>query len=195
METDGADGAVSAEEIRFRRSLLFLHRLLHGLRARPQYTSPKGSPPSLPERPLRGSPLELTWQSFDGSKSSGVNHLTIGDLSTVAELVEKLMLLTGFSKFTAICGGQKLDLLDNPSALVKDVKLLHSGLIILRKVPDAQEVSRDPGKESLTSVDIEVLKHFDEIYDFLALKEGIASEVCPLRSSFKRRPILNSPGL
>lgn len=177
METGGADGDMSAEEIRFKRSLLFLHRLLHGLRVRPQYSSPKASPPNLPARPVRGSPLELRWQSFDGSKSSSVNQLTIGDLSTAAELVERFTQLTGFSKFTAICGGQKLDLLDDPAALVKDVKLLHSGLIILRKAPDAREVSRGNGNELLTAVDIEVMKHFDEIYEFLALKEGIASEV------------------
>lgn len=187
METDGANGDTSAEEIRFRRSLLFLHRLLHGLRARPRYNSPQGSPPSLPERPLKGSALELTWQSFDGNKSSGVNHLIIGDLSTVGELIERFTQLTGFSKFTAICGGQKLDLLDNASALVKDMKLLHSGLIILRKAPDAQEVLRDHGKESLTSVDVEVLKHFDEIYEFLALREDIASEVRSLRSCSRKK--------
>lgn len=186
METDGADGDMGAEEIRFRRSLLFLHRLLHGLRARPQYNSPKGSPPTLPVRPLKGDPLELTWQSFNGSKSSGINHLTIGDLSTVAELVERFTQLTGFSQFTAICGGQKLDLLDDAAALVKDIKLLHSGLIILRKAPDAQEVLCDHGKETLTSVDVEVLKHFDEIYDFLALREGIASEVRSIQSFSER---------
>lgn len=187
METDGANGDVGTDELRFSRSLLFLHRLLQGLRARPQYNSPKGSPPSLPERPVRGSPLDLTWQSFNGNKSTGVNHLKIGDLSTVAELIEKLTQLTGFSKFTTICGGHKIDLFDNTEALLKDVKVLHSGLLIIRKAPDAQEVSRENGRHSLTSVDVKVLNHFDEIYDFLALKEDIASEVLLSHLWFRAR--------
>jgi ubiquitin carboxyl-terminal hydrolase 34 len=177
METENTDGAMGSEELRFRRSLQFLYRLLHGLRARPQYVSPRGSPPSLPERPLKGEPIDLSWQWFNGNTSSGVKSLRIGDLSTAAELVEILSRLSGFSKFSAICGGQRLDLLDDPEALVKDIKVLHSGLLILRKAPDAQEVSRDSGRHSLTSVDSEVMKHFDEIYGFLALKENVAREV------------------
>lgn len=171
------DGEIGPEELRFRRSLQFLYRLLHGLRARPQYVSPRGSPPSLPERPLKGDPIDLSWQWFNGSTSSGVKTLRIGGLSTAAELVEMLSRLSGFSKFSAICGGQRLDLLDDPEALVQDIKVLHSGLLILRKAPDAQEVSRDNGRHSFTSVDSEVLKHFDEIYAFLALKENVAREV------------------
>lgn len=177
METDASDDTMNPEELRFTRSLLFLHRLLHGLRARPQYRSPKGSPPIFPDLPMKGSPMDLTWQSFNGSKSSSVNHLKIGDLSTVAELLERLTLLTGFSKFTTICGGQKVDLLKDAEALLKDTKVLQLGLIMIQKAPDAQELPRDIRRQSLTLVDIEVLKHFDELYDFLALKEDIASQV------------------
>jgi len=177
METKDSDGEIGPEELRFRRSLQFLYRLLQGLRARLQYTSPRGSPPSLPECPLKGDPIDLSWQWFNGNASSGVKVLRIGGLSTTAELVEMLSRLSGFSKFSTICGGQRLDLLDDPEALVQDIKLLHSGLLILRKAPDAQEVSHDNGRHFLTSVDTKVLKHFDEIYDFLALKENVAREV------------------
>lgn len=177
MGPETLDGEIGPEELRFRRSLQFLYRLLHGLQARPQYVSPRGSPPSLPERPLKGDPIDLSWQWFNGSTSSGVKTLRIGGLSTAAELVEMLSRLSGFSKFSAICGGQRLDLFDDLEALVQDIKVLHSGLLILRKAPDAQEVSRDNGRHSFTSVDSEVLKHFDEIYAFLALKENVAREV------------------
>lgn len=177
MEIESSNGVMGPEELSFRRSLLFLHRLLHGLRARPQYSSPKGSPPQLPERPVKGNSLDLSWQCFNGNTSSNIKTLKIGDASTAAELVEELTQLTGFSKFTAICGGQRLDLLEAPEALLGDMKVLHSGLLILRKAPDAREISRENGRQSLTSVDSEVLKHFDEIYGFLALREDIAREV------------------
>lgn len=176
-EADAFNATVDPEELRFTRSLLFLHRLLHGLRARPQYRSPTGSPPRLPDLPLKGNPMDITWQSFDGPKSSCINHLRIGDLSTVTELVETLTHLTGFSKFTTICGGQKVDLNEEREALLKDTKVLQSGHLIIRKAPDAHELPRDDRRQSLTLVDIEVLKHFDELYDFLTLKEDIASEV------------------
>ncbi|KAJ5310627.1 uncharacterized protein N7443_003088 [Penicillium atrosanguineum] len=177
MEIENIDGAIGPEELRFRRSLQFLYRLLHGLRSRRQYVSPRGSPPSLPERPVKGDPVELSWQSFNGNAHSGVKVLQIGSLSTATELVELLCQLTGFSKFSAICGGQRLNLLEDPGALVGEIKKLQGGLLILRKAPDAQEVARDNGQHSLTSVDFEVMKHFDEIYEFLVLKEDVAREV------------------
>jgi hypothetical protein len=77
----------------------------------------------------------------------------------------------------AICGGQRLNLLEDPEALVGDMKKLQGGLLILRKAPDAQEIVRDNGQNFLESVDSEVMKHLDEVYDFLALKESVAGEV------------------
>ncbi|KAJ5674990.1 uncharacterized protein N7477_004924 [Penicillium maclennaniae] len=171
------NGAIGPEELRFRRSLQFLYRLLHGLRSRRQYVCPRESPPSLPEHPIKGDPVELSWQSFNGNAHSGVKVLQIGSLSTATELVELLCRLTGFSKLLAICGGQRLNLLEDPGALVGDMKKLQGGLLILRKAPDAQEVARHNGQHSLTSVDFEVMKHFDEIYEFLVLKEDVAREV------------------
>ncbi|KAJ5668957.1 hypothetical protein N7462_010027 [Penicillium macrosclerotiorum] len=176
MDSDIPSEKLGSEELRFRRSLFFLHQLLGGLRARPQYSSPKGSPPILPERPLKGNPIDISWQSFNGNSHSKINTLRIGELSTAAELVERLTLITRFSKFTAISGGQRVGLLDDPEMFVKDMKHLQSGLLILRKAPDAQEVTRDR-RQSLTSVDSEVLKHFDELYELLALDDGLAREI------------------
>ena len=100
----------------------------------------------------------------------------IGGLSTAAELVEMLVQLSRFSKFTAILGGQKVELLQDPEALVKDLKL-SSGLLILRKAPDAHEITWAGRRQALTAVDNEVLKHFDELYDMLDLKDDLARQV------------------
>lgn len=179
MDSETETGEMSPEELRFRRSLYFLHQLLSGLRARPHYISPRGSPPMLPERPIKGEPISISWQSFNGITNSKVKYLQIGDLSTAAELVERLTHLTGFSKFTTITGGQRVDLMENPEVTVKDMKVLHPGHLLIRKAPDAQEVSRaSSGGLPLTSVDSEVLKHFDELYDLLTLNDDLAREVC-----------------
>ncbi|KAJ5730261.1 uncharacterized protein N7483_004769 [Penicillium malachiteum] len=165
----------SADELKFRRSLLFLRQFLYGLRTRPHYSPPRGSPPTLPDRPLKGEPIDVSWQSFHGSSHSTVNTLRIGDISTAGEFVERLSRLTGFSKFTTIWGGQRIDLLKDPEALLKDIKV--PGLLILRKAADAQEVFRDSKRQSLTPVDSEVHQHLDEIYELLSLKDEVAQEI------------------
>lgn len=170
------DSGLQVDELKFRRSLLFLRQLLNGLRSRPHYSPPRGPPPRLPERPLKGNPVDISWQSFNGSTSSQIQTLRIGELSTATELVEMLTQLTGFSKFSAICGGQRIELLENPDALVRDMKA-RSGLLILRKTPDPQGAVPDNRRRSPTPVDSEILKHFDEIYDLLALEDDLAREV------------------
>ncbi|KAJ5777163.1 hypothetical protein N7520_000409 [Penicillium odoratum] len=176
MDSVTLSGELDADELKFRRSLIFLRQFLYGLRTRPIYSPPRGSPPSLPERPLKGNPIDISWQSFNGSAGSPINTLRIGDLSTAAELMERLVQLTGFSKLLAIWGGQRFDILTDPDILVKDMKR-HPGLLILRKAPDAQEVCHDSKNQSLTTVDSEVLKHFDEIYELLSLKDDLAREI------------------
>lgn len=174
MEIESLDDRLQAHELRFRRSLVFLRQLLNGLRTRPRYRSPRSSPPQLPQRPLKGAPVTISWQSFQDERRSNVNTMEIGEQSTALEFVERLKELTGFSKFTAIWSGQRVELLENPEALVREIK--HSTLLILRKATDAQEVVRDSRRQS-TSVDSEISKHFDDIYDLLALEDHLAREV------------------
>ncbi|KAJ5446004.1 Peptidase C19 ubiquitin carboxyl-terminal hydrolase 2 [Penicillium cf. griseofulvum] len=176
MDTDNSNGDIETDELMFSRSLHFLRQLLHGLRTRPQYSSPHGSPPTLPERPLKGEPIEFRYQCFNGASMSKICSKRIGGLSTAAELVEMLVQLSRFSKFTAILGGQKVELLQDPEALVKNLKL-SSGLLILRKAPDAHEITWAGRRQSLTAVDNEVLKHFDELYDLLDLKDDLARQI------------------
>ncbi|KAJ5286999.1 hypothetical protein N7478_002685 [Penicillium angulare] len=182
MEQDLPSSSMGADEIKFRRSLLFLRQFLYGLRSRPHYSPPRGSPPRLPDRPLKGNPIEISWQSF-GSSTSSVNKLEIGDLSTAAELMDKFTQLTGFSKMKVIWGGRRIDLLKEPETLVKDMKL-SSGLLMIQKATDSQDVPRDNKRQILTTVDSEVLKHFDEIYELLSLKDDLAREIFDFLSVF-----------
>ncbi|CRL25236.1 Peptidase C19, ubiquitin carboxyl-terminal hydrolase 2 [Penicillium camemberti] len=176
MDIDNSNAAVGTDELIFSRSLLFLRQLLHGLRTRPQYSSPRGSPPTLPERPLKGEPIEFRYQCFNGAGIPKICSKRIGSLSTAAELVEMLVQLSRFSKFTTILGGQKVELLQDPEALVKNLKL-SSGLLIIRKAPDAHEITWAGSRQSFTAVDNEVLKHFDELYDMLDLKDDLARQI------------------
>ncbi|XHG03146.1 hypothetical protein AWENTII_006465 [Aspergillus wentii] len=171
-----AEGEMHAEELRFSRSLLFLRQFLQGLRTRPQYSPPQGPPPDLPRRPIKGEPIDISYQAFNGGLHSKVSTMRIGDLSTASNLVDRLVQLTGFSKFKTIYGGRRIDLLEKPESTLRDLKI-RSGLLIIRKDADSHEVSLAGRRQSLTLVDSEVLKHFDDLYDLLGLEDHLAREI------------------
>ncbi|PGH36152.1 ubiquitin thiolesterase [[Emmonsia] crescens] len=174
-----SDGEVRAEELRFTRSLLFLRQLLQGLRTRPQYTPPQVSPPELlpQDDEINGDAIELSYQAFNGNSQTRIRTLKIGDLSTASDLAEKLTRLTGFTSFSSFSCGQRLDLAANADLTLRDLKLAGSGLLIIRKNPDAFEASVGGRRQSLTLVDSEVLKHFDDLYDLLSLEEKLSKEI------------------
>ncbi|RHZ67719.1 putative ubiquitin C-terminal hydrolase [Aspergillus thermomutatus] len=178
MLGDLSGGESRADAIRFSRSLLFLRQFLQGLRTRPQYSPPQNSPPGLPDHPVKGELVEIRYQTFNGSAQSKFRSLRIGDLATATELVEKLVQLTGFSKFSTITGGRRLDLLEKPDLTIRELKI-GSGLLLIRKNADSREVVSTGRRPSLTSVDSEVLKHFDDLYDLLNLQDHLARESAP----------------
>ncbi|KAL1880253.1 hypothetical protein Plec18167_003656 [Paecilomyces lecythidis] len=171
-----AEGEIRQEELRFSRSLLFLRQFLQGLRTRPQYSPPQISAPELPERTGKGEIIEITYQCFDGGVPSKIRILRIGDLSTASDLVDRFVRITGFTKFDTIYGGQKIDLLSAPHRTLRELKL-RSGLLIVRRVGEAQDASLPGRRQSLTPVDSEVLKHFDDLYDLLGLEDKLAREI------------------
>lgn len=163
----------------FSRSLSFLRKLLHGLRTRPRYITPQSTNSSLPsfsDRPLKGNAVTIRYQCFGVPSSLEIRAMTIGELSTATDLLDMVTRLSRFSKFSLISGGQKLNLLHNPNALVKDLNLT-SGLLIVTKAPNAELLTFTDSSRSMTAVDNEVLKHFDELYDLLSLKGALARQV------------------
>jgi ubiquitin carboxyl-terminal hydrolase 34 len=175
MVTVATEQETASAGLKLSRSLLFLQQLLQGLRSRPQYSPPLSQAPELPERIGRGEPIEISYQSFQESKQSRVCTLRIGSLCTAAELVNRLTRVTGFNKFSVIYGGQKINLLENPEMTVQDLNF--KGLLIIRKIPDGTETATAGRRQSLTLVDSEILKHFDDLYDLLDLDDRYAHEI------------------
>lgn len=175
MVTAADEHEIHSAGLKLSRSLLFLQQLLQGLRSRPQYSPPQGPPAELPERIGNGDPVDISYQCFNDSNNSKIRTLRIGSLCTAAELVDRLIRVTGFRKFNVIHSGQKINLLNNPSATVENLNI--KALLIIRKTPDAPEFVAAGRRQSLTLVDSEVLKHFDDLYDLLDLKENYAREI------------------
>ncbi|RAL15100.1 putative ubiquitin C-terminal hydrolase [Aspergillus homomorphus CBS 101889] len=177
MTTVASESKVHPEELRFSRSLLVLRQFLQGLRSRPQYSPPQNSTSlDLPASPVNGELINIRYQAFNGGTQTKVNSLQIGDLSTAAELVDTLVRVTGFTKLNTIFGGQRIDLLEKPNTTLRDLKL-RTGLLIVRRDPESREVALPGRRQSLTSVDSEVLKHFDDLYDLLGIEEHLAREI------------------
>ncbi|OJJ67421.1 hypothetical protein ASPBRDRAFT_341882 [Aspergillus brasiliensis CBS 101740] len=176
MDAVASGNNVKAEELRFSRSLLFLRRFLQGLRCRPQYSPPQSLPLDSPGKPVQGNAIDIRYQTFNGGTQSKVRSLHIGDLSTAAELAETLVRVTGFTKFSTISGGQRIDLLEKPGITIRDLKL-GSGLLLIRRDPESRELAMTGRRQSLTLVDSEVLKHFDDLYDLLVLEDHLAREI------------------
>ncbi|RDW90490.1 putative ubiquitin C-terminal hydrolase [Aspergillus mulundensis] len=175
MVAEATNGETPADELKFSRSLFFLRQFLQALRARPQYSPPQNSPANLPTKPQNGELIDIRYQAFDGGAQSKVRSLHIGDLSTASELVETLSKVTGFPKLMIIFSGQRIELLEKPDQTLRDLKL-SSGLMIVRKDPSCRRAAARKS-QPLTSVDNEVLKHFDDLYELLSLDDGLAREI------------------
>ncbi|KAL4910198.1 hypothetical protein BDW74DRAFT_144626 [Aspergillus multicolor] len=175
MVVEAPNEGTLADELKFSRSLFFLRQFLQALRARPQYSPPQNSPANLPTQPQNGQLIDIRYQAFDGGAQSKVRSLRIGDLSTASELVETLSKVTGFPKLMIIFSGQRIELLEKPDQTLRDLKL-SSGLLIVRKDPSCRGVAARKS-QPLTSVDNEVLKHFDDLYELLSLDDCLAREI------------------
>lgn len=189
LVTMASDEEVYTQELRLTRSLLFLREILRGMRARPQYSPPPKKGLELAERvkAVKGEAVRISYQAFNGGVNTGVQAFEAGDEETAEELTMRLEKLTGFSKFTAIAGGQKLDLITDTNKTLRDLKIGRSGLLMIRRVPDSTVLQPINQAQALSPVEAEVLKHFDDLYQLLGLEERFAREVCEVMSNAQHR--------
>lgn len=177
---------VRAERLRFTRSLLLLREFLRAIKAHPHYSSPQQMVLQFPESPqeVNGEPIRIRYQAFSGGSNTGIQTIDIGDLETRDSFVARLVKLTGFTKFTAIAAGQKLDLSGSGSSTLRDLKLDQKPLLIVRQAQDAQPAQEPSPALGLTELEIEIMKHFEEIYDLLDMEDRLARDVFEFLISF-----------
>ena len=173
-----SDAEIRAEQMRFDRSLLFLRQLLQGMKQRPRYSPPPVRAAELPRKAFqdRGDVIVVQYQTFGGKQSNlPMKKTSIGDMNTGDELAHYLIELTGFTQFTCISGGQKVDLFGNQDSL-RDLRI-GNGLLMVRKVADTPEKQVDGRSRPPTPIDSKVTDHFNELYDLLSLEDRLAKEV------------------
>jgi ubiquitin carboxyl-terminal hydrolase 34 len=163
------------QELIFARSLAVLREFLRAYQTKPQFATPKfRSSLSGASNAMDGDPMTVKYQSFDGGKQTEVMSLTLGKLNTAGSLFTSLQKATGFKNFKLYCGGKGLDPGDiEVSKSLEDLNL--NGLVLVQRRADEEVPSLAPGAK--TSLEVEIMKHFDELWGYLAMHDKVAQEV------------------
>ena len=181
-ENDSMAVVASANEVEstkllFCRSLLILKELVRGIRARPLYSPPMQAkvPPSFAQE-VKGEPFYIRYQPYSGGRSTGIQSVELGDLNTATDLLDRLTAVTRFPKFTTIANGQKLDLTSAPDMRLREVKI--NGLLIVKEIQDSLgHVPASTFDMGLSSLELDVLRHFPKLYELLGIENAMARDV------------------
>ena len=178
---------VDAQRLTFSRSLRILQEFVTGIRSRPMYSPEPQSHPQLPKNfhDIRGEAVRLRYQAF-GPKPSEIRTVEVGNLETAEELATRLRTLTGFTHLRTIVNGHDLDLNSVTSQTIGDLGLHAKGLLLIKKAQSPDSVPDLSPKSDLRPVEVEILSHFPELYQLLALEESLAQLVSDAATSFDR---------
>lgn len=187
-----ADNQADAEPRIFIRSLQLLRYFLEAHQSKPHLAAPDlRALMSQSPSEIAGDPAQLKYQSFDGMQQTEVRPLMIGVRNTAASLLASLRRETGFQNYRAYYRGRPFVPNEHDVCRSLEELQIQEGLILVkREVEDAENGGNDakegaeeenpasfkyrPGTSSLQ---IEVLSHFAEMWDYLILEESLAREV------------------
>ena len=174
-----SDDEVQKQKLSFVRSLMILKEFVGGVRSRPMYSPPPQLPAKLPKdfNDIRGDPITIKYQAFsEGRKNTDISTFEVGGLETVDDLSRRLKALTRFSEFTAIAGGQRLNFESIRTQKLQDLDFPSKGLILVRKAAYAGSVP-DLSASGLRPMEVEILRHFEDLYRLLSMEESLAHQV------------------
>ncbi len=183
MVVVASEDEVKAEELRFSRSLIFLREFIRGLRERPLPTTRVAQPATALANGnvvngQAGEIVRIRYQAPSSERAgSSLRELEIGDLETCLTLKSRLAQATGFPSFRIIASGQEVDLNKIGSQTIREAQLHKPPLMISRTVKPQALESYDAACDNLSAVEVELLQHFDELYELLGLEEHLASQV------------------
>jgi ubiquitin carboxyl-terminal hydrolase 34 len=160
----------------FARSLAALREFLRAYQSKSQFATPKSrSPMTVATSEVEGEPLTVKYQSFDGDKHTEVKSLTLGKLNTAAALFASLQKATGFKNYKVYCGGKEFD--PDEIEVCKSLDDLNlNGLVLVQRREDSDGL---PGHLNglKPTLELEIMKHFDDLWGYLSMHEKVAQEV------------------
>jgi ubiquitin carboxyl-terminal hydrolase 34 len=169
---------VQEQEMMFTRSLNILREFLRAYQSKPHYML---APPRSPVVKLVNEPVgelfTIKYQVFDGESISGVKELTIGKQNTVASLFAKVQKVTGFKGCKIYHWGKEIDLDETDVlAVLEDLKIGH-GLLLVKRSSDEDSIEGHL-KSRASTIELEIMKHIDNLWKYLGMEEKLAREVC-----------------
>lgn len=175
VTVDGREGPDHG--IIFSRSLAILRQFHKVYQQTPHFSTPDLRSLILPEKnDVQGDSAELKFQSFDGDTQTEVKRLEIGRRNTAGSLLAGIRDATGFDNYRLYYKGQAFTPTEQDICKSLDDLQIHNGLILVKRESDATDhpVHVRPGA---SPVEVEIMMHFEELWQYLGLEEKLASEV------------------
>lgn len=176
------DDQQKEQELQFTRSLKVLKTLLRSVQSRSHFAAPDLRSLMLQSSSsVEGELAGLKYQSFDGDEQSDVKPLNIGLRNTVACLLTSLREATGFENYRLYYRGQAFTPLETDICKTTEDLDIRNGLILVKKEVGvaSSPVRIKPGASPL---DIEILGHFGDLWEYLSMEEALAGEVLSIVS-------------
>ncbi|KAK4190072.1 ubiquitin carboxyl-terminal hydrolase 34 [Podospora australis] len=171
------DHEVQEQELLFVRSLAVLKEFHRLHRARPEFAVPDlRSLIKEPPKDIEGESAELKYQSFDGESRTPVKPLSIGKLNTAGSLLGSLRDATGFSNYRIYYRGRPFVPQENEICKSLADLQIHNGIILVKKDSETPVVSPRV-RPGASSVETEILGHFEELWEYLSLDQNLAQEI------------------
>ncbi|POS74497.1 ubiquitin carboxyl-terminal hydrolase [Diaporthe helianthi] len=165
------------QDLLFSRSLQVLRTFNEHYHATSQFSTPDMRSLVLPKTiDVQGESADLKFQSFDGDRQTEVKPLPIGKGNTAGSLLASIRDATGFDNYRLYYKGQALTPSEQDICRSLDELQICDGLILVKRESETieQPVQVRPGA---SAVEIEILRHFEELWQFLGLNEILATEV------------------
>ncbi|KAK4106515.1 hypothetical protein N658DRAFT_21639 [Parathielavia hyrcaniae] len=198
MSVSATDQQVHDQELLFIRSLAVLREFHHLHQAKPEFSAPDMRSLVLESpKDVEGDSAELKYQSFDGDTQTTVMPLNIGKRNTAASLLASLREATGFESYRIYYRGRPF--VPQESDICKSLEDLqiHNGIILVKREPEAPASPRMP--QGASPVEIEILSHFDQLWEYLSMDEKLAREIygflVKLPADEKVLDAINNPSL
>ncbi|KAM3462720.1 hypothetical protein NHJ6243_003925 [Beauveria neobassiana] len=160
----------------FLRTLRLLHYFLDEYRTNPRYAA-ADLRSLVPEcaTEIKGEPTTLQYQAFGDENNSEIKPLRIGRENSLASLLATLRDETGFESYKAYYRGRPLIPTETQAGKSLQELGMCDALILVNKDVAASEMPSHV-KPGSSPIEIEILSHFSEFWQYLIMDENIAVE-------------------
>ena len=177
-----------AQRLCFTRSLLIMKEFVKGARSKPSFSPPRQTVSWVQrdDHNVKGKPMNLPYQTFNGCATSNIHRINVGEEETVEDLSQQLRRLSGFALFTLIAGGRRLDLEADKHRTLEEMKIDQNSFLLVKRVINTDSAYEVPVVANLKPLEGELMKHFATLYSLLMMEDGLAREVNASTSQLRK---------